>query len=66
MRRLWRLQQAEKCHSLRMLGTCKKKVFETLPLDEEIKKTSRVNAGFERINQLFALEREYASLILEE
>lgn len=28
--------------------------------------TSRANAGFERINQLFALEREYAALIPEE
>lgn len=28
--------------------------------------TSRANAGFERINQLFALERKYAALIPEE
>lgn len=28
--------------------------------------TSRANAGFERINQLFALEREYSALIPEE
>lgn len=36
----------------------RRKFYEALPLDEEIKKTSRANAGFERINQLFALERE--------
>ena len=49
-----------------MLGSCKKKVFEALPLDEEIRKTSRANDGFERINRLFALEREYSSLSPEE
>lgn len=41
----------------------RRKFYEALPLDEEIKKTSRANADFERINQLFALEREYAPLI---
>lgn len=41
----------------------RRKFYEALPLDEEIKKTSRANEGFERINQLFALEREYAPLI---
>lgn len=44
----------------------RRKFYEALPLDEKIKKTSRANAGFERINQLFALEREYAALIPEE
>ena len=41
----------------------RRKFYEALPLDEVIKKTSRANADFERINQLFALEREYAPLI---
>ena len=55
-----------KCHTLWMLGSCKKKVYEALPADEEIRKTSRANAGFERINQLFDLEREYSALSPEE
>lgn len=50
-------------------GCCahvRRKFYEALPLDEEIKKMSRANAGFKRINQLFALEREYALLISKE
>ena len=41
-------------------------VCRTVPLDEEIRKTSRANEGFERINQLFELERDYSSLSPEE
>ena len=44
----------------------KDNTYEALSVDEEIRKTSRANAGFERINQLFDLEREYAELNPEE
>ena len=44
----------------------RRKFYEALPADEEIRKTSRANEGFERINKIFALEREYASLSPEE
>ena len=44
----------------------RRKFYEALPTDEEIKKISRANEGFERINQLFELERDYSSLSPEE
>ena len=44
----------------------RRKFYEALPADEEIKKISRANEGFERINQLFDLEREYSALSPEE
>ena len=44
----------------------RRKFYEALPTDEEIRKTSRANEGFERINKIFALEREYATLSPEE
>ena len=44
----------------------RRKFYEALPADEEIRKTSRANEGFERINKIFALEREYVSLSPEE
>ena len=44
----------------------RRKFYEALPTDEEIRKTSRANEGFERINKIFALEREYTSLSPEE
>ena len=44
----------------------RRKFYEALPADEEIRKTSRANEGFERINQLFDLERDYSSLSPEE
>ncbi|MDD7293236.1 MAG: IS66 family transposase [Clostridiaceae bacterium] len=44
----------------------RRKFYEALPADEEIRKISRANEGFERINRLFDLEREYAKLGSEE
>lgn len=44
----------------------RRKFYEALPTDEEIRKASRANEGFERINKIFALEREYATLTSEE
>ena len=44
----------------------RRKFYEALPVDEEIRKTSIANEGFERINQLFDLEREYAKIDSEE
>ena len=44
----------------------RRKFYEALPADEGIRKTSRANEGFERINQLFDLERDYSSLSPEE
>ena len=44
----------------------RRKFFEALPEDEEIRKISRANEGFETINRIFALEKEYADLKPEE
>ena len=44
----------------------RRKFNEALPADEEIRKTSRAKEGFDRINKLFELEREYSALTPEE
>ena len=40
----------------------RRKFFEALPEDEKLRKTSKANIGFEMINEIFALEREFAKL----
>ena len=40
----------------------RRKFFEALPADENLRKTSKANIGFEKINEIFALEREFAKL----
>ena len=44
----------------------RRKFFEALPEDENIRKISKANIGFEMINKIFALEREFAELDLNE
>ena len=40
----------------------RRKFFEALPEDENLRKTSKANIGFEKINKIFALEREFEKL----
>lgn len=40
----------------------RRKFLEAMPTDEELKKTSRAAEGFERINKIFELERQFENL----
>ena len=44
----------------------RRKFLEAMPVDEEIKKTSKAKEGFEKINRIFELEREFKELSKEE
>ena len=42
----------------------RRKLLEAMPDDEELNKTSKAKEGFERINRIFELEREFKKLSL--